>query len=105
LADACLILQTTYQNFYVETFEVRVIQFFKHCIMNNFPHMPPGTVKSITEDYCMHQITREKELPPTNNTAEYREAVITFTNTNPDVINLLRLVFVIPLTTFINISL
>jgi hypothetical protein len=92
LSDACVTIKTTYRNFYVETFESRIIQFLKHCLMNAFPNMSPGSANSIAEDYCIYQITREKELDPASIPAEHREAVITFTSTNPDMINLQRLV-------------
>jgi hypothetical protein len=98
LSDACVTLQTTYNNFYVETYEQRIILYLKHCLMNAFPNMSPGSAKSIAEDYCVYQITREKELDPMSIPAEHREAVITFTSTNPDMINLQRLVPAIPLT-------
>jgi hypothetical protein len=98
LSDACVTLQTTYNNFYVETYEQRIILYLKHCLMNAFPNMSPGSAKSIAEDYCVYQITREKELDPASIPAEHREAVITFTSTNPDMINLQRLVPAIPLT-------
>jgi hypothetical protein len=60
--------------------------------------MSPGSAKSIAEDYCVYQITREKELDPASIPAEHREVVITFTSTNPDMINLQRLVPATPLT-------
>jgi hypothetical protein len=91
-------VQTTYLKIYVETFEERIIIYFKHCIMNNFPSMSVGTVKSIAENYSVFQITRVKEPKAKDIHAEYRIAIVDFTNTNPDVINLQRLVPCTPLT-------
>jgi hypothetical protein len=59
--------------------------------------MSTGTAKSIAEDYSVFQITRVKEPKAKDIHVEYRIAIADFTNTNPDVINLQRLIPCTPL--------
>ena len=61
LSAACITVATTYNNYYVENYEEKLIQYLFFKVVTRFPSLKKGLVRKVVEEYLINLITLEKE--------------------------------------------